>query len=390
MAVDIEKKMQLVVEHSFIQKDGIKKISVQKGSAQEADFSLAIKTQLPSKGVTAIYGPSGCGKTTLLRCIVGLEQPTVSRINIGGHEIGGLPVKQRQLGYVFQENRLFPHLSVDGNLDFAHNRRFSNNGPSKRQVIDWLGIDGLLDRKPDQLSGGQKQRVAIARSLLTAPRCLLLDEPLAGVDSKARNPILKHLEDLAKNLNIPMVYVSHNLDEITRLADHLVIMNEGRLVVGGPLLDMLSRLDLDVNRQENSAVVLNTTIVKHDNYYGLTQLSLGVDLNLGNAGLSAKTQLSVGRLYGEYGDVVRVRIPCRDVSIALERPRHSSILNILFGVITDIELVDGSRAIVKTEVLGQSILARITRKSLEYLVLEKGKSVYLQIKTVALLSETLV
>ena len=387
MVVDIEKKIQLAVEHSFVQTDGVQEGSVQKGSVQETDFSLAIKVKLPSKGITAIYGPSGCGKTTLLRCIAGLEQAKLSRINMGGHEIGGLPVKQRQLGYVFQENRLFPHLSVDGNLDFAHKRRFSDNGPRKRQVIDWLDINDLLDRKPDQLSGGQKQRVAIARSLLTAPRCLLLDEPLVGVDSKARNLILKHLEDLAKNLNIPMIYVSHNLDEITQLADHLVIMNGGRLVSDGPLIDMLSRLDLDVTRQENATVVLNTKIVKHDNHYGLTQLSLGVDLNLGKAGLSAKNQLSVGRLYGDYGDIVRVRIPCRDVSIALERPRQSSILNILSGVITDIELVDGARAIVKTDVLGQSILARITRKSLEHLALEKGKSVYLQIKTVALLSE---
>lgn len=380
MTVVVNNKIILAIEHHLVQKDDY----------EEAYFSLNIRVHLPGKGITAIYGPSGCGKTTLLRCIAGLEQTKLSRINIDGDELGGLTTKQRRLGYVFQENRLFPHLSVDGNLDFAHKRRFSDHGPSKQQVIAWLDISGLLSRKPDQLSGGQKQRVAIARALLTAPRCLLLDEPLAGVDSKARNTILKHLEGLTKNLNIPIVYVSHNLDEITRLADHLVVMDKGQLVADGPLLEMLSRLDLDLTRQENAAVVLNTKVIRHDDSYSLTELSLGLDLNLGNAGLHAKTQLSVGRLCGEYGDIVRVRIPCRDVSITLERPLQSSILNILPGVITDIELIDGARVIIKTEVLGQFILARITRKSLEHLALEKGKQVYLQIKTVALLSQTLV
>jgi len=388
--VSKDKNIQLSVEHYFFPKKCVQKERVKKDDSQEADFSLVIKAQLPNRGITAIYGPSGCGKTTLLRCIAGLEIAEQCQLSIGDIDLASLPTKHRQLGYVFQENRLFPHLSVDGNLEFSYKRRFSDNGPSKQQVIDWLDIETLLDRKPDQLSGGQKQRVSIARALLTAPRCLLLDEPLAGVDSKARNLILQHMKTVADNLKIPMVYVSHNLDEITRLADYLMIMDQGRLVADGALLDMLSRLDLDLTRQENAAVVLNTKIVGHDDHYSLTQLSLGLDLNLGSVGSCVDTQLSVGRLCGEAGDTVRVRIPCRDVSIALEKPSQSSILNILSGAITDIELVDGARAIVKTDVLGQSILARITRKSLEHLALEKGKSVYLQIKTVALLSETLV
>ncbi|MBQ0713164.1 MAG: molybdenum ABC transporter ATP-binding protein [Porticoccus sp.] len=388
-----DKKIQLAVEHSFLKKGGaqkerVQKKSAQKANSQEADFTLAIKAQLPSKGITAIYGPSGCGKTTLLRCIAGLEQADHSQLHIGADDLGALPAKQRQLGYVFQEDRLFPHLSVDGNLNFAWKRRFSDNGPSKQQVIAWLDIEILLDRKPDQLSGGQKQRVAIARALLTAPRCLLLDEPLAGVDSKARNPILRHLETLAENLSIPMVYVSHNLDEITRLADHLIIMDQGRLVAEGPLLDMLSRLDLDVTRQESAAVVLNTRIVDHDDRYSLTQLALSLDSGV-SLGSESDAQLSVGQLSGEPGNTVRVRIPSRDVSIALERPSQSSILNILPGVISEIESIDGARVIIKTEVAGQAILARITRKSMEHLQLETGKQVYLQIKTVALLSETL-
>jgi len=369
----LEKSIQLAIKHS------LGEVTSGGEAKSSANFSLSLKAQLPGKGITAIYGPSGCGKTTLLRCIAGLEEVEHCQLNMSGDEIGSLPAKQRQLGYVFQENRLFPHLSVEGNLDFAYKRRFSDNGPSKQQVIDWLDIDALLERKPDQLSGGQKQRVAIARALLTAPRCLLLDEPLAGVDSQARNPILRHLETVAENLNIPMVYVSHNLDEITRLADHLIIMDQGRLVADGPLLDMLSRLDLDVTRQESAAVVLNTQIMGHDDRYSLTQLSLGLQ-----SGDDA--QLSVGRLSGEPGNAVRVRIPCRDVSIALERPSLSSILNILPGVITEIELIDGARAMIKTEVARQFILARITRKSMEHLQLETGKQVYLQIKTVALLS----
>lgn len=375
--VGVDNKIQLSIEH------------VLSGDVRGCDlrgksgFSLSVKAQLPGKGITAIYGPSGCGKTTLLRCIAGLEPAEHCQLHIGAVDLTNMPAKQRQLGYVFQEHRLFPHLSVEGNLDFAFKRRFSDNGPDKQQVITWLDIETLLDRKPDQLSGGQKQRVAIARALLTAPRCLLLDEPLAGVDSKARSPILRHLETLADNLSIPMVYVSHNLDEITRLADYLMVMDQGQLVAEGPLLEMLSRLDLDLTRQENAAVVLNTKVYSHDDHYSLTHLVLGAELG-------GDTQLAVGQLSSKPGDTVRVRIPCRDVSITLEKPSQSSILNILPGVVSDIELVDGARAIVKTDVAGQSILARITRKSLEHLALEKGKPVYLQIKTVALLSETLV
>lgn len=353
-------------------------LSVKYMSGGDSDFSLALKAQLPSDGITAVYGPSGCGKTTLLRCIAGLAETKSCQFSISDNDLGKLPVTERQLGYVFQENRLFPHLSVEGNLDFAFKRRFSDEGPSKQQVIQWLDIKGLLGRKPDQLSGGQKQRVAIARSLLTAPRCLLLDEPLAGVDSQARAPILRHLETVAANLNIPMIYVSHNMDEITRLADHLMVMEQGKLVADGPLLNMLSRLDLELAQQEHAAVVLNTKIAGHDEDYSLTHLAWGD----GDSG-----SLIVGQLSGERGEGIRVRIPCRDVSIALEEPNQCSILNVLPGVISDIELVDGARAIVKTDVAGQPILARITRMSLECLKLEKGKAVFLQIKTVALLSE---
>lgn len=366
-------------------------LSLEYSLGGDSGFSLALDVQLPGNGITAVYGPSGCGKTTLLRCMSGLDEAKNCQLSIGDHAIGHLPATARQLGYVFQENRLFPHLSVEGNLDFSFKRRFTDHGPSKAQVIDWLSISNLLDRKPDQLSGGQQQRVAIARALLTAPRCLLLDEPLAGVDSKARNPILQHLETVAANLNIPMIYVSHNLDEITRLADYLMIMDQGRLVADGPLLDMLSRLDLDLAQQENAAVVLNTQIAGHDENYSLTQLRWSEDSSITNSDKGSDKnsgELFVGKLSGAMGDIVRVRIPCRDVSIALEEPSQSSILNVLPGIIADIELVNGARAIIKTDVAGQFILARITRKSLEHLQLEKGKAVFLQIKTVALLSET--
>jgi molybdate transport system ATP-binding protein len=351
---------------------------------QASGFSLVINTQVPAKGVTAVYGPSGCGKTTLLRCLAGLVHADFCQFKVGGLELSHLPSVQRQLGYVFQEDRLFPHLSVIGNLNFAHKRRFSDNGPSLQQVVEWLDIAQLLKRMPSQLSGGQKQRVAIARALLTAPQCLLLDEPLAGVDSQSRHSILQHLESLADTLNIPMLYVSHNLDEITRLADHLIIMEEGRLVAAGPLLEIVSRLELGLARQEHAAVVLHANVVRHDDDYCLSQLSWGLPHQV--EGISGPL-LTVGRLSANLGDNVRVRIPCRDVSISLEKPHQSSILNVLSGVIVGIELIDGARAMVKVDVHGQFILARITRKSLESLLLEKGQSVYLQIKTVALLSE---
>jgi ABC-type sulfate/molybdate transport systems ATPase subunit len=214
-------------------------------------FTLDVDLELPSRGITALFGHSGSGKTTLLRCIAGLERPSNGYLAIDGalwqDDASFLPTHRRPIGYVFQEASLFPHLSVQGNLDYGAKRCGCRpTSADFQKVIDLLGIGALLDRKPDRLSGGERQRVAIARALLTAPRLLLMDEPLAALDLARKNEILPYLERLHDELEIPVLYVSHAPDEVARLADHLVVMDGGSAVAQGPLADVLSRIDLPI------------------------------------------------------------------------------------------------------------------------------------------------
>ena len=347
--------------------------------AVRGSFQLQVEAGIPSRGITAIFGHSGCGKTTLLRCLSGL-QPCRGSINISGIDIACLPPRERQMGYVFQEDRLFPHLSVQGNLDFAYQRRFNDHGPSIDQVSQWLSLGQLLQHHPEQLSGGQKKRVAIGRALLCSPRCLLLDEPLAGLDASASHEILHQLKRLSAQLAIPVLYVSHQMDEIIRIADQLLLMEQGQLIANGPLLDLLTRLDLSLSKAEQSAASLCGQVAGHEPKHGMSTLDIGG----GNT-------LWLTRATSAVGETLRVRIPARDVSLTLSKSADTSILNILPATISGIELVNTSRAVVKAEITGsgQCILARITQKSLQHLGLQVGKPVYLQIKSVALLSEKL-
>ena len=294
-------------------------------------FTLDAELSAPARGVTAIFGPSGAGKTTLLRAIAGLEKGTHGHLAVGEDvwqdETRFLSPHRRPLGYVFQEASLFDHLSVRRNLEYGYRRvPEADRQVEVAQVVDLLGIAGLLERHTDSLSGGERQRVAIARALLTSPRLLLLDEPLSSLDRDSKLEILPYLERLHEELDIPVLYVSHSAEEVARLADHLVLLEGGRVVASGAIADMLTRLDLPAFRGEEAEAIIEARVDSHDEEYHLTHLEFD-----GGRFHVTRTDLEVGR-------IVRLRVLARDVSLTLERQTDTSILNI-FAVTVE-ELVD--------------------------------------------------
>lgn len=349
-------------------------------------FSLDLDEQLPARGVTALFGHSGSGKTTLLRCIAGLEHTAQGRLSFNGEVWQDadtwVPTHLRPIGYVFQEPSLFPHLSVLGNLRYGQRRSRKPvdravRGESRfslEQAIELLGIGPLLQRKPASLSGGERQRVGIARALAVDPRILLMDEPLAALDLKRKQEILPYLERLHDELEIPVLYVSHAPDEVARLADHLVVMDAGRVLASGPLNETLSRLDLPIRLGEEAGVVLDGQVAERDGRWHLLKVTCcGADLWVRDTGAAI-------------GEHARVRILARDVSITRHPSTESSILNTLPARVISIG-DDGHPALslVKLDVAGSAVLARVTCRSAEQLGLEPGQAVSLQIKAVALL-----
>lgn len=345
-------------------------------------FSLEVDLQLPSRGVSALFGPSGSGKTTLLRCLAGLEKAS-GRLVVDGEvwqeESKFLPPHRRPIGYVFQEASLFPHLDVAANLDFGMKRAGAAGQVDRAGIIELLGIGHLLARGVDRLSGGERQRIAIARALLTAPRLLLMDEPLAALDTARKREILPYLERLHDELEIPMVYVSHAPDEVARLADHLVLMDGGRVLGSGPLAEMSTRLDLPTARDEEGGVVIDAVVGGHDETYHLTRLD------------AAGGSLWVTRRDLAEGHRARLRILARDVSIALDGTAESSIVNRLPARVTAIaDAANPAQVLVGLDAgangKGMTLVARITRRSLDQLQLVPGKTVWAQIKSVSLLA----
>ncbi|WP_417066827.1 molybdenum ABC transporter ATP-binding protein [Niveibacterium terrae] len=348
-----------------------------------ADFALELALELPGRGVTALFGRSGSGKTTCLRAIAGLQRARDAYVAIGEElwqdDSAGLfvPVHRRSLGYVFQEASLFPHLSVRGNLDYAQRRvpRGAQRVPFE-QAVSLLGVEALLDRRPAGLSGGERQRVAIARALLTSPRLLLMDEPLAALDSQSKAAILPYLEKMHDALAIPVLYVTHSVEELARLADHMVLFEAGRVIASGPLREVLTRLDLPTARGDDSGVVIEARVALHDPAYAQTRLEF------------PGGSLWVGRLDKALGDSVRVRVLARDVSLALAATTPSSILNVLPAKIVEIH-DDGPERVnvlLKLGDEGSPLLARITRRSRDLLALATGQSLFAQVKSVALLA----
>ncbi|MFN2349128.1 MAG: molybdenum ABC transporter ATP-binding protein [Thioalkalivibrio sp.] len=342
------------------------------------DFHLDIHSQIPVRGVTALFGRSGCGKTTLLRCIAGLEPAARGRLLVDGQTWQDdnifVPAHKRPVGYVFQEGRLFPHLSVQGNLDYGYRRiPVSERVVLPEEVIDLLGLDSLLERRPAVLSGGQRQRVAMGRALLTSPRVLLMDEPLAALDAISKAEILPYLERLHDELSIPVLYVSHSIDEVMRMADHMLLLEDGRLRAEGPLRELTTRGDLPLARAEEAAALLEAQVLEHDDEDHVSILGInGARLTL------LREDLPVGRK-------VRVSIHARDVSIALSPPRDISVLNCLPVTVRHIhEETRPGETLLTLDVSGQPLLARITRRSLRALGLEPGMQVHALIKAVAL------
>ena len=338
-------------------------------------FDLDAEFSLPSRGVTALFGASGSGKTTLLRLIAGLNRAPGSLIVNGetwqdDHTF--LPTHRRALGYVFQEASLFPHLNVNGNLEYGWKRV----PPAERRigfddVVEWLGLAALLAHRAQQLSGGQRQRVAIGRALLASPRLLLMDEPLSALDAASRADILPYLERLHRQLELPIIYVSHALDEVARLADTLLLIEAGTITYQGPLVDGLTRLDLPLAHRDTAGTVIDTTVVSHDAEFHLTQVSHG------------SLTLSLPGLHAAPGQPLRIRVAARDISLTLTPPTQTSILNLLPARIT--ELVDDApgQVLVRLALEDAVLLSRITRKSAHALDLQPGMDVIAQVKSVA-------
>ncbi|WP_198263826.1 molybdenum ABC transporter ATP-binding protein [sulfur-oxidizing endosymbiont of Gigantopelta aegis] len=346
---------------------------------QRKNFKLDVELNIPDHGVTAIYGDSGCGKTTLLRAIAGLEKSNNDYCRIGQKlwQDGSLfvPPEQRSLGYVFQEASLFAHLNVRQNIEYGLKRVAQENRTvSLEQAIELLDISPLLDRNSEQLSGGERQRVAIARALAASPSILLMDEPLSALDHKRKQEIMPYLESLHDELNIPLLYVSHSPDEVARLADHLILLDAGKVKASDSLSSMLTRLDLPLAHGDNAASLIHASVAGHEKKYHLTHL----DFNGGRFSVAEKDL--------QLKHKVRLRVMARDVSLTLAHQSDTSILNIFPAIIENMESEGTSQIMLRLLIKDTPLLARITLKSAALLDLKPGKQVFAQVKSVALLS----
>jgi molybdate transport system ATP-binding protein len=342
-------------------------------------FELGVDLRLPAGGVSALFGPSGSGKTTCLRCFAGLEPGCEGRIVVGGEvwqdSAAGrfVPPHRRPYGFVFQDARLFPHLTVRGNLRYAMQRAAGPESIGFDEAVRLLDIGELLERRTDRLSGGERQRCAIARAMLTRPRLLLLDEPLAALDEARKADLLPYLERLRDALSIPMIYVSHSMREVARLADHLVLLDRGHVQASGTVTDITSRADLPLSDDEQAGVVLLARCAEHDAEFALTQVRFE-----GGALWLPRVQCEVGR-------TVRVRIAASDVSLTLEPPRATSILNVLPATVSARRDDAFGTSLIQLELGEARLLARVTRRSAALLGLQAGQPVFAQIKGAAVL-----
>ena len=349
-------------------------------------FELKLELQLPAQGITAIFGPSGSGKTTLLRAVAGLEKNPQGLIQIGENIWQDtkqgiyIPTWQRPLGYVFQESSLLPHLSVAENLNFGLKRvlKSANSAPTAankalQASIELLGIGGLLQRMPDELSGGERQRVAIARAIAMQPQLLLMDEPLASLDAARRQEIFPWLARLRDELKIPMLYVTHSAEEVTRLADHLLVLDTGQIKAQGPVNQVLTQVVNPVVVGEDAGALIAGHIGAVDAQWHLSR----VDFEGGSVWMRDEG-LTVGK-------AVRIRILARDVSLATSDPQNTSIQNQLRGSIQSITPdPHPSQVMVVLKCGAEEVLARVTNRAVNELALQVGMPVWAQVKSVAL------
>ena len=341
-------------------------------------FRLDVAFRIPGAGVTAVFGPSGSGKTTILRCIAGLQR-LAGRFLIGGETWqddgrGAFRAPhERRIGYVFQEASLFPHLPVRGNLLYGARRAGVAPALSFDAVVEMLRLGPLLERAPAALSGGERQRVAVGRALLSQPRLLLMDEPLSALDQGAREEIISCFEVLHRELSIPMLYVSHDLAEVARLADHLVVVAGGAKLADGPVGEILERLDLHPTAERFEAgVVLDARVAAHDRRYHLSRLR------------HHRQVITVPLVEAEVGETVRLRIRARDVALATRRPRAISIRNVLPGRVTEVREQPGTAyAEALVDIGGGRLRARVTREAAADLRLRAGTRVYALVKSIS-------
>ena len=345
---------------------------------ERRQFRLDVEFSIPVHGITGIFGASGGGKTMLLRCIAGLEREARGRLTIDSQvwhdDLAKIfvPPHERRIGYVFQEARLFPHLSVAANLAYGQRRnRSAHSAIGFEEVTELLDLQALLDRKPRELSGGESQRVAIGRALLRAPAVVLMDEPLASLDEPRKREILPFLDRLHAELSVPILYVSHDLDEITRLCDHLVTMESGRVLASGELSDVLNEPSGVFLTDGQRSSVLNGRIESYDDAYDLCQVNIdGMVLTV----VGGKR---------EVGAAVRLRVLARDVSLARAAPEETTILNVIPVRVESLPVGTKPYVQVSLSCGANQLMAQITRRSCDELGLRIGDHVFAQIKAVA-------
>ena len=343
-------------------------------------FVLACRASLPGNGVSAVFGPSGSGKTSLLRAIAGLEREVSGSLRIGGEcwldsaRRLSLPAWRRAIGYVFQEPSLLPHLNALQNILFGAPPGSHVGTPAIDEAVSLLGLAPMLQRRPDQLSGGEQQRVAIARALASRPRLLLLDEPLSALDPARRSEVLPWLSRLRRESDLPMLYVTHQTSEVLQLADHLLLLEDGRLCEQGPLADLLPRLRPEAWLDGEPSALLHARVLRQDTAWQLTEVD-GGGLRLW---LCAPDQPE--------GAALRLRIEARDVSLSLDPDARSSIQNRLPCTVREVlETAHAAQRLLRLDCHGQTLWARLTARSVHELALAVGSQVWAQIKAVAVL-----
>jgi molybdate transport system ATP-binding protein len=342
-------------------------------------FTLSAQFELPTPGVVALFGRSGCGKSTLVNVIAGLLEADQGQVLLDDVVLldterqVAVPPEQRRIGYVFQDARLFPHLSVAGNLQYAQKRAPEPAFVKLADVCALLDLGSLLQRRVHHLSGGERQRVAIGRALLCQPRLLLLDEPLASLDAARREEVLPYLEKLRDTLSIPMVYVSHNFDEVLRLATHLVLMEDGKTIAQGGLgeLSLNPRLRAIIGAEAVGAIVDGVVVGVPDSD-GLTRVRVGCG------------ELLVQAARVAIGDRMRVQLLARDLIVATEAPRNLSVRNSLSGTIAAVTRDDAGSDLIVIDIGGPLVMARITQSATRELSLRPGSAVWILVKAVSL------
>ena len=335
------------------------------------DFRIDLRFEAPTPAVTGVFGPSGCGKSTLLAAIAGLLPADACEVVLGGVRLSDLPAERRGAGYVFQDARLFPHMTVAANLRYGARR--TGRGPiGFDQVVELLDIAPLLDRRPGRLSGGERQRVAIGRALLAQPRMLLMDEPLASLDAERKGEILPYLAGVKERLSLPILYVTHAADEVARLADYLLLMEAGRITAAGPLEVLTARGDLPFARRDDAGSVLAMTVRSHDPARRLSVLR------------ARETELIVPQVPRPEGASLRVRIPAREVILARQAPEAISVHNAIPGIVRAVT-ADAERhaALVELALPDGAILARVTPDAVQRLGLAPGVPALALVKSVA-------